>query len=400
MLDELQSRWFPLTNDGWHDVVAGCIRDRQVEIALDKLEQMQSMGITVQPWIHDLFVYTFCDNGDFDEVLRIMRYRVDNRELDLSASLWYYILDTASQAYHHDATLYVWRKRVESGYLNPPSGICINVLNTAARHGNFRLATDVFRVLGNRTNSLQAYHYEALLESYLAASDLSTALSVLTIMAASPVPPTEATTRPLFIYLRDEPTRPSQALDSLRNLHKASKPIPTVAINAIIEASIYQNNLSFAIDTYKILHTLCTGGPTTATFNALFRGCSKAGRKDLAMFLASEMLVLKVEPDALTYDRLVLVCIDGPSAEDLDDAWKYLEETKGREWWPRRGTLIAMTRRLCERGDERVWGLVEEMEGRGMDVVGLQRWVGENWKKRVETKRRVGVRGAREMLEV
>ncbi|MCJ1474506.1 hypothetical protein MMC13_003164 [Lambiella insularis] len=400
VLDELKSRWFTLTNDGWHDVVAGCIRDRQIEVALDKLEQMRAADIPVQPWLHDLFVYTFCMTGDFDEVLHFMRYRIDNFELDLSATLWYYILDTASCALHHDATLYVWRKRVESGYLNPSSGICINVLNTAARHGNFRLASDVFRILGNRTNSLQPYHYEALLESYLAASDLRTALSVLTLMTASPVIPTEATTRPLYLYLREASDRPLKAFDSLCNQHKANKLIPTVAINAVIEALIYQNNISVALETYRNLHTLCPGGPTTATFNALFRGCSKARRKDLAMFLASEMLALKVEPDALTYDRLVLVCVDATGQGDLDDAWKYFEEMKGGGWWPRRGTLVAMARRLCETGDERVWGLVEEMEGRGMDVVGVQRWVGENWKKKVDVKAPPKVRGVRELVRI
>ncbi|MCJ1418274.1 hypothetical protein MMC32_004621 [Xylographa parallela] len=388
ILDELRSRWFTLSTDGWHDVVAGCIRDRQIEVALDKLDQMHRLGVPVHSWLHDLFVYTFCDTEDFDEVLRIMHYRVDSDELDLSATLWYYILDTASRAYHYETTLWVWRKRVETGYLNPPSGICINVLNTAARYGDFRLASDVFRILGNRTNSLQAYHYEALFESHLTADNLRPAISVLTLMVTSNVTPTEATTRSLYFYLRASTELPAEALKMLRDLRKASKPVPTVAINAIIEAFIYLDDLTSAIETYKILHTICLSGPTTATFNAIFRGCSKAGRKDLAMFMASEMLALRVQPDALTYDRLLLVCIGGSGLNDLDDGWRYFEEMKGKGWWPRRGTLIAMARRYCEKGDERVWGLLEEMEGRGMDAVGIQRWVGENWKRKEEGAKR------------
>ncbi|MCJ1319090.1 hypothetical protein MMC15_004423 [Xylographa vitiligo] len=388
ILDELRSRWFTLSTEGWHDVVVGCIRDRQIEVALDKLDQMHKLGVPVHSWLHDLFVYTFCETGDFDEVLRIMHYRVASDELDLSATLWYYILDTASRAYHYETTLWVWRKRVETGYLHPASGICINVLNTAARYGDFRLASDVFRILGNRTNSLQAYHYEALLESYLAADNLRPAISVLTLMTTSNVAPTEATTRSLYLYLRASAKLPAQALIMLRDLRKASKPVPTVAINAIIEASIHLNDLTSAIETYKVLHTICESGPTTATFNAIFRGCSKAGRKDLAMFMASEMLALKVQPDALTYDRLVLVCIGGSGLNDLDDGWRYFEEMKGKGWWPRRGTLIAMARRYCEKGDERVWELMEEVERRGMDVVGIQRWVGENWKRKEETTKR------------
>ena len=98
------------------------------------------------------------------------------------------------------------------------------------------------------------------------------------------------------------------------------------------------------------------------------------------MFLAAEMLALKVQPDALTYDRLILTCVDGRRSEDFEDAWRYLEEMKGRGWWMRRGTCVAVVRRCCEWGDERVWKLVEEMEERGMEVTGVLRWVGLNWR--------------------
>lgn len=380
MLEELEQRWFTLTDDGWHDVIVGLIRDRQIEIAMDKLEHMQREGMRIRPWLYDLMVYTLCDAEEFEEVLRTMRYRFDQGELHISGTLWSYILDTASQSLHHEATLYAWRKRVDTDYLNPPSGVCINVLNTAARHGNFRLATDVFRILSRRTNTLQLCNYEALLEAYITASDLRTALTILTIMASGGVQPEEATTRPLYLYLRDSTSRPPEALSILRDLKDAQRAIPTVAINCILEASIHQDDLASAIEIYKVLHTLCPAGPTTATFNALFRGCSKASRKDLAMFLASEMLALKIPPDALTYDRLILVCIDGKGKEDYADAFRYFEEMKGMGWWPRRGTLVAMAKRCCEDEDERVFGLLEEMEGRGMEVVGLQRWVGESWK--------------------
>jgi len=388
ILDQLRAKWFPLTSDGWHDLVIGYLRERQVEMALDYLEQMRAESIRIHPWLHDLFAYCFCDTGDFDEVLKLMRYRLENAEFEISPTLWYYILDTASRSHHHEATLYAWRNRIETSYLTPPSGMCINVLNTAARYGDFRLATDVFRILGQRTNSLQIYHYEALFESYLTAGDHRTALSVLPLMAAANIPPTDATVRPLYLYLRQSPELPPKALHTLQQLKKADKIIPTVAVNAIIEAAISTNDLTLAIDAYKILHTLSSTGPTTATFNALFRGCSKARRKDTAMFLAAEMLALKVPPDALTYDRLILVCLEGKTEDDYDDAFKYFEEMKERGWWPRRGTLVAMAKRFCEWGNERVWGLVEEMEEKGMEVGAVQRWVGENWRRGDERRRR------------
>lgn len=97
---------------------------------------------------------------------------------------------------------------------------------------------------------------------------------------------------------------------------------------------------------------------------------------------------LGVEPDALTFDRLILTCMDsGGNADEesdmseiLNDAWDYLKQMDGKGWWPRRGTLVALAKRAVEEGDERVFWLIEEMERRKMDVAGLGRWVGETWK--------------------
>ena len=101
MLHELlHQRWFTLSSDGWHDLVVGLIKDRQIEIALDRLEQMQGEGIRIQPWLHDMLVYNLCEAEEFDEVLKIMRWRISSGEMMISASLWYSLLDTASRALH------------------------------------------------------------------------------------------------------------------------------------------------------------------------------------------------------------------------------------------------------------------------------------------------------------
>jgi hypothetical protein len=348
-------------------------------MAMEKLEEMQKAGMVPAPWVYDLLIYTLCDTSDFDDALQLMRQREANGELDISITVWYYLLDKASTAFHHDATRYVWSKRVKNEYLNPSSGMCISVLNTAARHADPRLANSVLVVLRTRAESLQPHHYEALLEAYLAASDLPSALSTLYGMASTKHTVTEATTRPLYLYLRELWARPGEAL-ALYWQRIDQAPIPVPAVNAVIEAQVHQSDLAAAMETYKILATLNPSGPTTATFNALLRGCHRSTRKDLAMFVAAEMVALGVAPDALTYDRLVLVCVAGKAGGDhLDDAWRYVEEMVGAGWWLRGGTLATLVRRSCEAADERVWGLVEQMGERGMAVAGVTAWLEGNW---------------------
>ena len=379
----MRRRWIPISPEGWHAIIAGLIRDRQLELAIDAVQHLQKEGIDIQPWLYDIILYNLCDLEEFDEVLKIIQHRVSSGELTISAAVWFYFLDTASRALHHPATIYVWNKRVEPGYLNPPSGVCTNVLSTAARYGDFRLATDVFRVLGNRGQTFRMHHYESLLEAYLAAADLKTALGVLCVMTSSGYPPTESSTRPVLAYLKQSPSFPIAAVLILCDLRDADRPISVPVINVIIEAFVFHEDTASALETYKKLHLLSPEGPSTATFNALLRGCSRDADIDLAMFLASEMLALSVRPDALTYDRLILVCLSAAKAGvagAYDDAWRYFGEMRASDWWPRLGTLSLMATRALQRQDQRAWGLgwEEGMSG-GLRHELLPRLAQEYW---------------------
>lgn len=351
--------------DGWHDVIAGLLRDRQLEVALNNLELLHNQSVPIQPWLYDIVVYTLCNLGEFDEALKLMSYRVSIGEHSISPGLWSHFLDTASRSLHHDATVFTWRIRVESGYLNPSSGMCINVLNTAARRGDAHLAADVFRVLGGRRYKYQLHHYEALLETWLGSGDLKAAFSVLSSLTSTSKPPSEISTRAIYVHLVEHYDRIPEALEMLRSLYDSGKRIPHAAVNCIIEAYIHHSDLASAIEAYQTLHSIIPSGPNTATFNTLFRGCSYARRKDLAMFLASEMLALNVPPNALTYDRLILVCLNeaGDKVEGFRDAWKYFLEMKSMGWWPRGGTLKTLGIRGCVLADKRVMELVDARRG-------------------------------------
>jgi pentatricopeptide repeat protein len=256
--------------------------------------------------------------------------------------------------------------------LLPSSGLCLNVLSTAARHGDAHLATDVFRVLTNRNTVFDHQHYEMLLEAYINAGDIKTALSVLIIMQDAGVKPDEGTASPILRYLQQDPERPMEAFTVLQNLEQAGCKIPTAAVNCTIQAAIAVEDLGQAIEFYKVLHTISHAGPNTATFNILLRGCSKMGRKELAMFLAAEMIELKVPPDAITYDRLILVCLNGP---DIEDAFQYYEEMRDQGFAPRRGTFTSLVKVCTQAGDSRAQEIIEDMRHLGMDVAKLEIWM-------------------------
>ena len=384
ILEDLRQRWFTLSNEGWHDVIVGLLRDKQLESAVETLQSVQQEGIRIQPWLYDMLIFNLCDVGEHDEALSLMQFRVEHGEQLISGTVWHYLLDSGSRAYHHQATLFAWRKRVGSNCLNPSSGVCLNVLETAARYGDSRLAADVVRVLGNRNQALKPYHYETLIEACVP-SELRTAFTLLALMTSAGISPTISSTRPIFLHLRQSARLADTALSVLRQVSKQQPAMPAEAVNVIIEAYIYHGNLERALDAYKTLHTICPSGPVTSTFNTLFRGCRS--RKDMAMLLASEMVALKVAPDALTYDRLILVCLEGRSGQkDFEDGWRYFEEMRGAGWLPRPGTIMALARQCCLMGDERIWRLRGDDYGEdGIINSAIQRLIAEHWQESQES---------------
>ena len=329
------------------------------------LETLRKQGVKIRPWLFDLIVYNLCEIGELDEALKFIKNRMSSNETWISPSLWAHFLDTCSRSLHYQGTRLAWRSRVETGYFNPSSGMCTNILNTAVRYGDAPLASEVFRVLDKRHHTFQLHHYEALLESWLASGNAKSAFTVLCSMISGGTPPSEASTRAIYIYLTEKYERTAKAFNMLRSLADSGHQIPHPAVNCIIEAYIHHSDLASAIEVYHGLHTVIPSGPNTATFNALIRGCSYARRKDLAMFLAAEMLALKVPPNPLTYDRLILTCLnsDTKGDEGFDDAWKYFEEMKAMGWWPRTGTLKALATRGCLLAETRVAALVDEERG-------------------------------------
>lgn len=301
-------------------------------------------------------------------------------------------MDSILTTIQHDAARIVWTTQVQPGYLKPPSGTCLNVLSVASRHGDVQLATDVFRLLTERETIFTTHHYELLIATYLKANALSDALSVILIMTDANLKVDAGTCHPLYWYLRHAPppppttdadgneapqlSMPLHAFTLLQSFEAAGRRVPTAAINTCISAAIALDSLPQALDIYKALHTVSPAGPNTETFNALFRGCAIAGRKDLAMFLAKEMISLGLSPDRITYDRLIMVC---DRSGDLEDAVHYFEEMRASGFRPRRGTYERLINALCDVGDERCVAILRDHRESGEVVSGVERRVRERF---------------------
>ncbi|KAF7875248.1 hypothetical protein EAF04_002420 [Stromatinia cepivora] len=397
ILEEMKERWYGLSPSGWHNLVIGLLRDRQYELAMDKFEQMQADQIEIKPWLYDIFFFRLCELDELDEALRLLKSRY--HKPPLSMHMHYHLLDSFASAFHYEGTSYIWRLLVETSEMNPADGTCTAVLNCAARHADPNLATSAIGLLSKRSTVLGVHHYEALLEAYVGVEDIKTSFRILNIMTKAGLTPDAHSTRSIYLYLT---TSSFNALDGwkiLKSLKADGYTIPIAAVNVVLEAIIETHNLShsrdYAINYYKELHTICDAGPNIETFNTLLRGLAHhaRGSKPKAMFLASEIQALNLKPDELTYDRLIIICLQ-PENPDFDDCFRYLEEmmvvgkdkvdSAGRRgWWMRPGTAVALVKRCVENGDSRAWQLLEDMKIRGMvnEYTKLKVWTDLYWPK-------------------
>lgn len=318
-----------LSPSGWHNLITGLIRERQYELSLEILAGVEARGITVQPWLHALLVYNLCDAEEYDEALQLMRSRVDQGH-ELSANLWYHVLDTASEALHYEATLYVWKQRVEPRFINPSHGTCNNVLLLAARTGDTELGNSVFRLMAERGTPFTLNEYETLIDIYVAAGDIETAFKILCMIQGTRLEPDETSTRSMSTYMMRMGADPHIAWKRLKRLKtEENRDIPLAAANLVIEQSVHQHLMDEAMSFYRELHTLCPAGANVATFNHLISGCRKVKSKDIAMFLVQEMVTLGVMPDVTTYEHLVLFCVE---TVNFESAYMYFTDLTERGW--------------------------------------------------------------------
>ncbi|KAI9672532.1 MAG: hypothetical protein M1817_003298 [Caeruleum heppii] len=376
VLDEMRQRWFQLTPEGWHSLVAGLLRDRMFERARDKLDEMRREGVPVEGWLQDVFIHHMLDRDEIDESLHLLQQRTLEDEDSASVGMWYALLDRASACYHHSGTVYAWRKQVEPNHLIPSDGMCMKVLHTAVRHGDTDLAADVFRVLGNRGTKFQPYEYEALLEAYAMSGDYQTALTILSFMKDAGQEPQPLSTRSIVQVLCEDRERPLQALRHLRSLGKNKRTVPAAAVNCIIDSYVKLGDLTTASELYQRFHTVCESGPNTETFDILIGACRLDDAKERALFFASEMRAMKLRPTKSTYEGLILTCL---KRADCRLAHMYWEESRDVGFRLGPELHIKLVRGMAETRDNRAFDVAKAAQDVHIDGLPIRRWLRQEW---------------------
>lgn len=241
--------------------------------------------------------------------------------------------------------------------ITPDEGLCIAVLNTAARHGLPDLASDALRVLKLMGAPWTELHMAPMVEAFCRNDEHTQALMTLNIMRSNGIEPTMETALPL-IDIKDEDVG---VIDKIMNLldlmHKDGNPIDITALQVIIRAAVKLGDLQRAMGTYKS-YSEYNVQPDRITYNLLLEGCVAAEHRGLGDVLLNDMKAAKVKANQKTYESMIHLCL---TQEVYEDAFYYLEEMKAAGFKPPQHVYESLIRKCLTHGDVRWHIAMEEM---------------------------------------
>jgi hypothetical protein len=103
ILEYMKSRWFTLSDRGRNFVVAGMLRERHFEHALETLEEMVRNQARVESWLFDKAMWMLLEFGEVEEAFYVLSLKEGVQSkggtgtVKLSDALWGALLDAAAQ---------------------------------------------------------------------------------------------------------------------------------------------------------------------------------------------------------------------------------------------------------------------------------------------------------------
>lgn len=104
ILEYMKSRWFTLSDRGLNFVIAGMLRERHFEHALETMEDMVRREARVEGWLFDKAMWMLLEFGEVEEAFHVLNLkeamesakRGGSGSLKISDALWGALLDAAA----------------------------------------------------------------------------------------------------------------------------------------------------------------------------------------------------------------------------------------------------------------------------------------------------------------
>ncbi|THU95367.1 hypothetical protein K435DRAFT_779042 [Dendrothele bispora CBS 962.96] len=333
------------------------------ECALRYLQKMKSEGIEPDFRTVQDIIQLAAQQGQPRLALDLATSYEKESVRRLEPEVWISCLLSAANCLWKDGVVQCWDYVVQELRINPDEGLCVQVLNTAARHGLPDLATDALRALKAAGIQWQEHHLAPLIESFVNAGQLKEALITLEIMHNADIPPLPTTLAPIFNFIKKDVDSLDAAWAVIDELHQ-ERPIDVVVLNLLLEAAVALGDLQRTIGAYKSFSDYKVKA-NRETFYSLLRGCVSAGHRDLGDLILEDMKQAGVSRDKKIYELMVELCL---SQDTYEDAFVFLEEMKAENFVPSADVYKTLIRKCLYSGDNRYHIAIEEMKEAGHKI--------------------------------
>ncbi|KAL1925343.1 uncharacterized protein VTP21DRAFT_226 [Calcarisporiella thermophila] len=351
---------FELNQVAYEHIIDGMCNNEELEHALSTLAKMESEGI--QPSLQT-FIRLIRQAVDFWEpevAMRLLR-KATETYVEVYPSLYLEVLRVCAYEHEVEGVLYCWQKAVRVHKIRPDQGLCLLVLNCAARLSHPQLAKDVIKHLGETGVACREHHLAPLLQALAQSRDWKSAMSVLEVMRKAGITPSLTTATPLVKSIGRDSHSLDQAIEAAEQLCGESKHLDITAFNSLIRACANVGTLDRAVELWGKEKKLGVT-PDVDTYNALLDACIQARDRVVGDKIVAEMRERGVAPSVKTYTKLVtLAC----TQVDYEDAFTFLEEIKSHGVVPPEHTYVTLIKKLARAKDSRCYVALEEMEAVG-----------------------------------
>ncbi|TIB78493.1 hypothetical protein E3Q23_00730 [Wallemia mellicola] len=259
----------------------------------------------------------------------------------LTVDTWMTILRSCAYYHYMPGIEHAWTIVVSENSSAVDEGTCLLVLNACARQPNPQLATWVISSLKSQHIPLQEHHLAPVIQAYAATGNLKEAFPILGIMRQNKIQPQLETALPILDNISKSIDNVDEAYYLLHDLNKQGEAMDVSAVNVIISACVKLGDMHRALSTFQEIDQFKVK-PSTETYNILLSGCIDGSNRSLGDKLLTMMKKQNVQPDARTFERLIILCLTQTAYED---AFFYLEEMKGAGYIPPQSVYETLIRR-------------------------------------------------------
>lgn len=368
VLETMKDYWFVTNTPTEKMTTLAMLREGQYERAYESFIALRESHVPTELWLYDIFLVVFGQEGFLDEMLQILQHRKHAKGTDSPfRSLLVNCLDLFSQSFHHDGTSFVWDSAVKNSLINPSNAVVENVLATAARHGDTKLATEALDIISSRGRVMK-FHYESVMDAFAGSGDMAGAFKIFTIMEESGLAVGRASTRTIFQSMIEEPNLIGDAVLAMRETVDNQKRVHPEALCVTLEAMVRSNpSGADALALYDDWFLLTGQEPSLVALRDLLVNSYDAQ----TVYKLTKVYTARMGEDVgyenpKIYDRAIKVCVDrGDFDIAFNLAGRNIEASKnsrgGKQLWRDRLWVPYLVDKALAAQDDRVWGLVDSV---------------------------------------